>query len=100
MATRPRDNTCTKIEKKGAHIHEKSAHIHTQISLEFLFRKTRASTLLGFRLVHNLLTVTPAFENILSDGVDIAGIHSKLCAITANLGKRLALSFHHSRGLV
>jgi len=43
-----------------------------------LFEKVRASTLLGFRLVDYLLTVMATFENILSDGVDVAGIHGKL----------------------
>ena len=84
--------TCTQ------HLYRKMC-THQHKSLKFLFRKMRASILLGLRLVRNLLTVRLAFENILSDGVDVAGMHSKLRAITANLGKRLALSFHHISGL-
>ena len=51
---------------------------HTITKVKFLFRKMRASTLLGLRLIRNLLTVRPAFENILSDGFDVAGMCSKL----------------------
>ena len=40
----------------------------------------------------------PAAENILSDGVDIAGIAKYSLAILAKVGKRLIFLFHHAKG--
>jgi len=40
----------------------------------------------------------PAAENILSDGVDMAGIARYSLAILAKIGKRLMFLFHQANG--
>ena len=47
-----------------------------------------------------LLTMCPAAENNLSDGVEIAGIQMTAFASLAILGNLALLSFHHSRTLI
>ena len=57
-------------------------------------------TILGFRLLLCLLTVIPAFEKILSDGVDVARIHKSSLAACAKIGKRCLFKFHQTSGFV
>ena len=50
-------------------------------SFNFLFKNTSEYTFLGFKELRGLLTVSPATEKILSDGVEVAAIFSKHLAI-------------------
>ena len=73
---------------------------YSMLSTEwFLFKKIRASTVSGFREDLNLFTVSPAVENILSAGAEIAGIHKSDLATFARFGKQTLLSFHQTSGL-
>ena len=58
----------------------------------------RASTFLGFRQLLNFVTVFPAVENTLSEGVDVAGILRSALATGTRLGNRSALIFHPKSG--
>ena len=57
----------------------------------FLFKNNNAFTFFGFKLLRSLLTISPALENTLSEGVDVTGTHRKDFAITAINGKRDSL---------
>ena len=46
----------------------------------------------------NLVTVSPAVENTLSAGVDVAGMHRYFLATYETKGKRCSFDFHHSSG--
>ena len=46
-----------------------------------LLKKIMVSTVFGFKLLRCFVTVNPAFEKILSAGVDVAGIFSNEWAI-------------------
>lgn len=50
--------------------------------------------------MRSLFTVSPAAENTLSEGTDVPGMHKYCLARLANLGNRLAFSFHQSTGLI
>ena len=50
---------------------------------------------LGLRQFLNFVTVFPAVENTLSEGVDVAGIDRNTLARQAMLGNRSAFTFHH-----
>ena len=56
------------------------------------------STFLGLREFLFFETTEPAFENNLSDGVDVAGIHSHDLATLVNLENQCSLVFHQSNG--
>ena len=68
----------------------------------FLFRNTNMSTLSGLRLQAVALffvTIFPEMENILSEGTDVAGMHSSFLASLDRVGNLSAFFFHHSRAL-
>ena len=58
----------------------------------------RASTFLGFRQLLTFVTVFPAVENTLSEGVDVTGILRSILATGARLGNHSAFIFHHKSG--
>ena len=64
----------------------------------FLFKKIIASTFFGLRQLLCWVTVFPAVEKTLSDGVDVAGMFRKAIAILHNKGNRLLLDFHYKVG--
>jgi len=58
------------------------------------------STVEGFRLTRRRFTISPAFEKILSDGTEVAGMIRYLSASTASFGYLAPFDFHHANGLV
>ena len=63
-----------------------------------LFKKTNISTCSGVRLDRKQETVSPATENTLSAGVDVATMDKYFLANGASTKNLLSLTFHHSRG--
>ena len=55
---------------------------------EFLFRNTSMLTCSGLRQDLNFVTVSPAVENTLSAGMDVAGMHKYFLVTCATKGKR------------
>ena len=70
-----------------------------RLSYSFLFRNMSIFTCSGVRRDRILVTVSPAAENTLSDGTDVAGMHKYLFANFANLGNRTPLSLHQPVGV-
>ena len=64
----------------------------------FLFKNINESTFFGFKQLLNLVTISPAVENTLSEGVDVAGMQSSRFATYDTTGKRAEFSFHHFSG--
>ena len=68
------------------------------MSYIFLFRKISTSAFSAVRLVLKLLTISPAAENILSEGTNLAGIQRYCLARIAKVGNHPSLFFHQVRG--
>ena len=59
-----------------------------------MFRNTNMSTLSGLRLDLLSVTIFPEMEKILSEGTDVAGMHSRFLASLDRVGTFSAI-FHH-----
>ena len=64
----------------------------------FLFKNNIMSTFFAFNLLHRLDTSSPAFENNLSDGTDVPGIHKYFFASCDSKLNRFSFAFHHASG--
>ena len=64
----------------------------------FLFKNINASTCFGFKQLLNLVTVSPAVEKTLSEGVDVPGMQNSRLATYDTTLKQGAFSFHHFSG--
>ena len=65
------------------------------MSSVFSLRKTKQDAFSGFNLERNFEIVSPATENALSEGAEVAGIHKVLRATFAIIGNLSQLSFHY-----
>ena len=65
---------------------------------KFLFRNTSWLRFSPLKRDLRWELMYPVAENILSDGVDMAGIARYSLAILAKVGKRLMFLFHHGKG--
>jgi len=65
-------------------------------SVMFFDRNTSMSTDVGFRLVCRLLTISPALENSLSEGTEVAGFPSTSVSGAQVQGTQSRVSRHHT----
>ena len=66
--------------------------------LQFLFRNMISSTVSGSSDALSLFTRSPAAENVVSEGIEVAGTARYCLASLLNLGNFISLSCHHFKG--